>query len=248
MRRPERLAALALLRSAGAQPQLRQLDQNGDGVIDKIELFSGTKDMLDLVGEADKERRNEVYDTVGALYEASDIDGNGVLSGVEIEFAELLSRMHGELGQAHAVEFHKYLDEDQDGSVDPAEFRRIAGRGARSEGLEAALALLFRDADVDGDGGLTVLECQYATLRFIDDTGIFAASVPKDVHKSSTFAISKEELAAGIEAHAQDQSPEAELLRRALAGFDFADVNGDGRLDEDEAKALLDVIFAADFS
>lgn len=88
----QRLAGAALLlpRPGAAQEgiHLEGLDANGDGFVDRVELMYVARDILDDQGAVEKRGREAVYEGFAALYEASDIDGDGVLSDAEVRRSE----------------------------------------------------------------------------------------------------------------------------------------------------------------
>eukprot|EP00429_Kryptoperidinium_foliaceum_P053555 CAMPEP_0176094036 /NCGR_PEP_ID=MMETSP0120_2-20121206/47121_1 /TAXON_ID=160619 /ORGANISM="Kryptoperidinium foliaceum, Strain CCMP 1326" /LENGTH=321 /DNA_ID=CAMNT_0017427975 /DNA_START=79 /DNA_END=1042 /DNA_ORIENTATION=- len=189
--------SLGLARFAGAQGgahlSLAQQDFDGNGFVDKEEFMLNARDILDQDKQDDKTFRRGVFEFFEALYEASDIDGDGVLNIHELEFAEFLSsaasrdlaqggdgdaRLENGFGLASARSTHKSFDKNSDGHVSFEEFDDQLHKGFGGynllhedhEDTDGLIEEMFTAADVSGDGSLSVRELQYGTFlvhRFV---------------------------------------------------------------------------------
>jgi len=242
-------AAPARSQEAAATPvRFESLDGNGDGVVDRMEMMYFVRDTMSKAGEEEKSVREYVYGEVAALYDASDIDGDGVLSELEVEFAEriyLLGREQ-DFGLTWAAVMHKSLDTDGDGFVARAEFENFARAALEGDQVAVDSREIFAKADVDGDGGLSVAECHFAALLFVDLEKRHATSALHQafeaVDKNSDRRVSKDEIAKAAHDSRLAGLPETELLQSGMQHFDTADADGDGHLDEFETRDLVELV------
>eukprot|EP00429_Kryptoperidinium_foliaceum_P004773 CAMPEP_0176011938 /NCGR_PEP_ID=MMETSP0120_2-20121206/5537_1 /TAXON_ID=160619 /ORGANISM="Kryptoperidinium foliaceum, Strain CCMP 1326" /LENGTH=240 /DNA_ID=CAMNT_0017344807 /DNA_START=105 /DNA_END=827 /DNA_ORIENTATION=- len=219
-----------------ASSAFSDMDFDGNGYVDKEEYMYSTRDGLDEVDRHDKATRRAVFAWRSRLYEAADIDGDGVLSPKEVAFGQYLASeaftadgADGELdfGAGIAREMHCAADQNGDGIVSVAEFRSAWHRSFEALAADADFATwakvdnFFAQADVNSDGGLSWREWQ------------FVGFLVSDFVLMETAVALREELDLDGNGKVDDWEV-AERLPFAVDMFDSADANGDGVLDQRE--------------
>jgi len=237
----------------------QQMDANKDGIVDRYEYMYGTRDALDAQGNQEKEHRTAAFEYLSDLYDRADIDGDGVLSLQEVGFGEYLSgkesiavlrglplspaKMEERAQEARAK--HMKLDENGDRLVDAAEFanewrRNFARRGWTEASMESGMftswsEAVFSQADVNGDGGLSWKELQFAGFLVVEMTarqlvGTLFAGFDAD----GDGKIGRREIDALVAWGAVAM----ESAQRVYDNFDAVDADGDDVLNRQEVRKL----------
>lgn len=163
---------------------------------------------------------------------------------MEVLFASRLSQSSKdtEYGRAPAQKLHTQLDENGDGIVDLAEFDEFVRAVLPPRKAEAVAGATFAKADVDGDAGLSWLECQFAVMMMVENRWkSMVAAIFDDMDKNADGRISRREVLAAQRRRNDDPSgPSSGLLPQILDGFVAADWDMDGYLDHREVAGLVD--------
>jgi len=185
------------LTAVGAQAQIAMdiasLDENGDGVVNKEEFMYCVRDTLLDRPEQTKASRKYAYLYAERLYEASDVDGDGVLSEREVEYGKYMSKVASHVamqipedvpsleevtdkvfGDSVAKAILLKADADGDGRVDMDEFLEAAGREMMGWGItrssvndpqvQEGFRTCFQRADMDNDTYLSAREAHFASF------------------------------------------------------------------------------------
>jgi len=250
--------------------KLADMDENGDGVLDKEEFMYRTRDTLDSHSKQDKQTRVATYKYAESIYDTCDLDGDGVLNERELEFATFLSssalQAAREAGTSVrpdlesfvmdvAEEFMPLLDKNRDGRIDLDEFVDAAkvefkGWGMREEGIESAemqtlLHHTYARADVTGDGFLSAREMQYGGyLVFRLAAQTMSDSLLESLDQDGNGRIELAELNArleGVRPRPDGVRATSEYMRDEFGRFDQ---NGDGGLDRGELFSITSQILS----
>lgn len=262
-----RLAPLLLLgaRRAAAQAPLSfwTLDEDGDGVVNKMEFMLATRDMLDASNE-EKSVRNLVYSHAESLYVTCDVDGDGVLDETELAYARYLATAAVHVAEREGRSFAAYdfeedgsgdmlrdCDLDGDGWVNEHEFEVNARLDLELWGWEPKhfdvpsvrewLHGRFLKADLNADGLLDARELQFACfLVRAHRSAVLSRRVLQTLDRNLDGKFGFGELTAVVmESRGRPPSLRKSLLDHIVADFWPSDLDGDGALDLVELQELF---------
>jgi len=241
----------------GAQVQMviDTMDTNKDGVVDREEFLLASRDALD-AQQALPVDRSTVYRYAESLYDACDIDGDGMLSSPELSFGQLLTYTAGShlRGPAEAAK-HDFglrvsqqmlseLDKNNDAKVSKDEFYVRARQILDDQGwsplivedprFRVRIDELFAEADVTNDGFLNARELQFADILLTRVVVAEAAgAILKTLDSNSDGIVDMAEVEAILA-----KSPGG-LLEAIAFHFHKVDSDQDGLLDRKEVGAFL---------
>mmetsp|Transcript_41415 Transcript_41415/g.117198 ORF Transcript_41415/g.117198 Transcript_41415/m.117198 type:complete len:316 (+) Transcript_41415:3-950(+) len=185
---PASLGGLLLLAVPGSRAYLpltfEAMDENGDDLVDRMEFMYTARDWLDTAGTRDKEERHLVYDYADKLYHLCDVDGDGVLSEHEADFAAFMAASMSYMAAQRGEEVKRFaaagggfdeafsiIDADRDGRISMSEFwaamedlfevRGMPQPSSESHEMKGWKRTTFQSADFDGDGFLDSQGLEY---------------------------------------------------------------------------------------
>lgn len=251
--------------AAGGVVTFDVADKDDDGVLDKEEYMMLTRDMVDESGIADPERRRRVFNFAERLFDAADIDSDGLLEPRELEYQDfLLSEIFPGMKSSDPALFQilsqaqpslpdpsflfTMVDQNRDTMVDFGEFWQAAKDDFNAMGwkedfdapsVQSWLRDIFKGADINGDGWFNADELKFACFRMfghVDEE--LARQIMKDLDTNKDGKIDRQEVKKGA-TRTGWWGPGPQNIRALLCDkFDSADFDEDGMLDEMEARVL----------
>jgi len=266
------LALLQALPSVEAQVGLvfREMDENADGIVDREEFMLSTRDELDAAGKEDKEMRKMAFRFAGSLYDICDIDEDGVLQPLELDYCNLVYESAASTSARkgkHLAEFVmsdvaakallQHVDTDADGSADFDEFVAAArtdldawgwqDHDPHETGMNKLLDQMFGMADIDGDGVLTARELHFAGALV---SGYvmheFARTLLHDLDKNSDGRVEWDEVVESLRNSTPKSGQHKTLKEHIRDEFFQADLDGDLTLDAQELYFLSSGVLRSD--
>mmetsp|Transcript_41100 Transcript_41100/g.118222 ORF Transcript_41100/g.118222 Transcript_41100/m.118222 type:complete len:303 (-) Transcript_41100:319-1227(-) len=240
--------------------EFKDADANGDGFVDRQEyMMAARRDLLGSDLDFNDEMKQDAYHIFRRVYDVSDLDGDGVLNGAEMEFLAGLAARESQIGFRKATPREESLDADFSGEkftallehydangdkrLSKAEFATAAmqsvfGTESPHESLAqpdlvSRIEEVFVKADVDADDYLNMRQMQFACFLLHGlVTEEIASAIYLAVDNNADGAIYFEEIVEA--AHGPGDSIVEDLLEH----FAAADMDSNGWLDADEVKVL----------
>lgn len=254
--------------AAGQMLSFDMMDENHDGSLDKEEFMISTRDALDSEGRDNKDFRKAVYSFAEELYDICDVDNDGVLSELEYEYGRHLAVAGMSAAHHHQAQLgHRYFSDQQamallramdssgDGVVDENEFQDGCRHALRSlhwlhpnfdsAFVEDWAAAIFSIADITSDASLSAHEVQYGTLlmnMYVLEE--LSGIVRRDLDANSDGRLDRHELTFGVESSKLKTQLGRSLRQQLHDGFDSADIDADGSLDDEEISGLVGAVLA----
>ena len=136
-----------------------QIDENGDGMIQKHEFIKSYKLL-----HPDK-NQDEIEDRAGMIFDAADFDGSG-----EIDFDEWCTSNGNKnelLNEKNLKAAFQLFDKDGGGTIEAAEVAAILGNNMSKE--EQVWMDVIKEVDINGDGQIDFEEFKVMMLKLVEN-------------------------------------------------------------------------------
>jgi len=228
---------------------------NCDGHIDKEEFMYKARDIL-LDHGVEKSVRKRIYEASATVYDESDMNGDGVLSAIELEFSGYLSGVEKarvqaggsvveyDFGATRVREVHRAQDLDGDGKLDINEFtegwmRDLTAFGWSKLYMQQRVQEVFQESDIDGDEAIDWKELRFAAFllsKFVSDSARSAFFAEYDLNQDGM--VSKDEVDRVVELTLESGGGRLQVAKAIADFFPRVDRDGDGQLNQKEAAEL----------
>ena len=132
----------------------QQFDKNGDGVLSREEILLGYKEILgDVEAEIETDR----------IMKEVDLDKNGTIDYNEFVLASISQQKL--LNKEKLESTFKMFDKDGNGTISADEIKAIFCQGG--SGDSAAIDLIIRENDINGDGEISLTEFKDMMLKIL---------------------------------------------------------------------------------